>query len=181
MVLGQAGFESRDENAGEVPSAMSMRWPHAAAVWSGKLLVADAGNNRLLVWNSLPQQAGQSADFILGQSSVEGVDHNQSFYWPRRNSLNMPYGICASERVGVLVADTANSRILGWNAQDLASNEGASALFGQPDFNAKGDNRWQPAVADSLCWPYSIQAFESIIVIVDSGNNRISIWNYANE
>ncbi len=48
LVLGQAGFDRREENAGGEPSAMSMRWPHALARWGDALCVADAGNNRLM-------------------------------------------------------------------------------------------------------------------------------------
>lgn len=168
LVLGQTDFTRRDENAGSDPTAMSMRWPHAASMWMGRLSITDAGNNRILVWNTWPEKMGAPADEIIGQSNAQSVDHNRALYWPRENSLNMPYGISSAGDV-LYVADTANSRILGW------CNE-ACGLLGQPDFNAKGDNRWQPPVADSLCWPYGVQAIDGYLVISDSGNNRVSIW-----
>jgi hypothetical protein len=186
LVLGQNDFATRDENAGADPSAMSMRWPHAITFWNDRFCVSDAGNNRILVWGKCPEVSGASADGVIGQSDTTNVDFNQAFYWPRCNTLNMPYGITSSGD-WLIVADTANSRLLAWRDRSLdpaepveTGTEGdASALFGQKDFHEKGDNRWQPAAADSLCWPYGVQAVDSMIVMADSGNNRVSIWKLA--
>ena len=56
----------------------------------------------------------------------------------------------------------------------------ALALAGQRGFADKGDNRWLPAERDSLCWPYAlapIGAGGQSMVIVDSGNNRVLLWD----
>jgi hypothetical protein len=179
LVLGQPDFARRDENAGSAPDAASMRWPHALAWWRGHLCVADAGNNRVLVYRGLPASSGQAADHVLGQASTALVDHNQSLYWPRASTLNMPYGVAA---LGdwLVVADTANSRLLGFHADHLATGASASALVGQVDFHQKGDNRWQAPRGDSLCWPYGVSACgDGRLVVADSGNNRVSIWQVA--
>jgi len=175
VVLGQPNFTQRDENAGAQPSAMSMRWPHDIAVWCGHLCVADAGNNRIMIWKGIPTQNGAPCDFILGQTDFNCVDHNQALYWPRANSVNMPYGVSAINE-WLLVADTANSRLLGWHIDDLHSGSNAQALTGQMNFHDKGDNRWQPQVADSLCWPYGLQVVGNMAVVADSGNNRVHLW-----
>ena len=174
-VLGQKNFECRDENAGGVPSKMSMRWPHGLAYWKDHLCVSDAGNNRIMVWKGIPETNGADCDYILGQKDEILVDHNQSLYWPRANTLNMPYGI-ASFRDWLIVADTANSRLLSWHIDDLKNNAHARGLCGQDNFHVKGDNRWLPAVADSVCWPYGIQIENDILTVADSGNNRVSLW-----
>jgi hypothetical protein len=178
VVLGQREFSTRDENAGADPSAMSMRWPHAITFWQDKLCVSDAGNNRILVWNQCPSQSGANADILLGQADSCNVDFNQSYYWPRCNTLNMPYGMSATGD-WLLVADTANSRMLGWNIAQAGTAGDAAALFGQKDFHEKGDNRWQPTSSNSLCWPYGVQAINDLVVVSDSGNNRVSIWRLA--
>jgi hypothetical protein len=143
------------------------------------LCITDAGNNRILVFTGVPRSAGAAADFVLGQAHAAAVDHNQSSYTPRASSLNMPYGICAAGE-WLLCADTANSRLLGYHVSDLRTGASARSLFGQLDFARKGDNRWQPASADSLCWPYAVSACthgaETRVVIADSGNNRVSVW-----
>ena len=178
LVLGQTDFVSRNENAGDEASAMSMRWPHGIALWRGHLCISDAGNNRVMIWKNFPEDNGAACDFVLGQTSTERIDHNQSLYWPRATTLNMPYAI-ASHDDWLLVTDTANSRLLGWHIDDLETGAAARALTGQLNFHDKGDNRWQPPVADSVCWPYGLQTSGKVVAVADSGNNRVSLWRLA--
>lgn len=173
-VLGQPGFETRDENAGRVDAA-GMRWPHAVAHWQGWLCVADAGNNRLMLWPRDPDEPHAAAERLIGQRDAASVDHNRGEYWPSARSLNMPYGV-AVHRGRLLVADTANSRLLRF---DTPADEAASALAGQRGFADKGDNRWAFAARDSLCWPYSVAVSGDTAVIADSGNNRVLLWDVA--
>jgi hypothetical protein len=77
LVLGQRSFTARDENAGGGPDAVGMRWPHAIAVWCGEVMVADAGDNRIMGWRSLPGASGQSCDYVLGQA-MHRIDHNRA-------------------------------------------------------------------------------------------------------
>ena len=142
LVLGQRDFTCRNENAGSEPADFSMRWPHDVTLWRGRLCVADAGNNRIMVWDQSPSANGAPCDHFLGQNSSVLVDNNQSLYWPTAATLNMPYGITS---VGdwLVVADTANSRLLGWHHDDCVTGVAARVLTGQVDFSAKGDNRWQ--------------------------------------
>jgi hypothetical protein len=174
-VLGQGDFSTRNENGGGDPDARSLRWPHAIALWNGRLCVADAGNNRVMVWNSVPARDNSPCDTVLGQGDAASVDHNRSRYWPDADALNMPYGLAALGDT-LLVADTANSRLLGWSDAGAA----AARLTGQPDFAAKGDNRWLAPVRDSLCWPYGIAVSSAgLAVVADSGNNRVLLWPLA--
>lgn len=177
-VLGQADFTCHDENDGGEPTASSMRWPHAVAIWAGRLCISDAGNNRIMVWDTIPDHNNASCDWILGQNDSHRVDHNQSLYWPTAGNLNMPYG-CTAAGNWLLAADTANSRLLAWHADDCHTGADARALTGQPDFHAKGDNRWQLPVRDSLCWPYGIMQCDGLVAVSDSGNNRVVLWRLA--
>jgi len=159
LVLGQPDFEHRDENAGNVGAA-TLRWPHAVIVWQQQLCVADAGNNRVL---------------LLGQRDALALDHNRGEYWPSAHSFNMPYGLALhGERL--FVADTANSRLLRFDSPRVAE---AQAVAGQAGFADKGDNRWQAAARDSLCWPYALTFAGDTAVVVDSGNNRVLLWDVA--
>lgn len=173
-VLGQADFRHRDENAGNVGAA-SLRWPHAIVHWRGWLCVADAGNNRLLLWANDPQQPLQPCDHLIGQADDTALDHNRGQYWPAASSLNMPYGL-AVQGGRLLVADTANSRLLRFD--DPTATQ-AQALAGQASFADKGDNRWQLPARDSLCWPYALAVAGPQAVVVDSGNNRVLLWTLA--
>lgn len=175
LVLGQISMTSRDDNAGLGVEARGMRWPHSAASDGDAFLVADSGNNRVMVWRRMPSRDGAPCDFVLGQADILASEHNRAHYLPDGACLNMPYG-CAAMDGRILVADTANSRLLGFSTPELAMGGPADRLSGQPDFRAKGDNRWMVPVRDSLCWPYGITAMGDIAVIADSGNNRVLLW-----
>ncbi len=178
LVLGQADMCSRhDVGTSLHDGAGGVRWPHAIAWHDGHLLVADAGNNRILGWRGWPQQDGAPAELVLGQADFGSLEHNRGAYLPTARSLNMPYGL-ASTHDWLLVADTANSRLLGWKPP-LRNDAAAQALAGQPDFTSKGDNRWQLPQRDSLCWPYGLAASGDVVAVADSGNNRVLLWRLA--
>ena len=178
LVLGQPDFEHRDENGGGPPDASSLRWPHQVTSHDGQLAVADAGNNRVLVFNEPPEHNNPAADRILGQANATAVDHNQGRYWPSASAFNMPYGI-ASAPGTLLVADTANSRLLGWRTKKIETGRPATHLHGQPHFATKGDNRWQAPAPDSLCWPYGVSTCGDLVIVSDSGNNRVQLFRMA--
>jgi hypothetical protein len=178
-VLGQRDFVTRDENGGTSCGSAGMRWPHAIALLEdGGLIVADAGNNRLMVWEREPAFDGAPCDYVIGQRDTDGGDHNGGTYWPTSSTLNMPYG-CTFAGETLVVADTANSRLVGWRRSDVHAGAAAYGLVAQPDFLAKGDNRWTHVERDSLCWPYGVAACERTLVIADSGNSRVLLWDLA--
>jgi hypothetical protein len=96
----------------------------------------------------------------------------------------MPYGAAVAGDL-LVVADTANSRLLAWRIEDLwRHGANAHALAAQPDWNSKGDNRWLPAARDSVCWPYSVALAQGgpavhTLLVADSGNNRVLLWPMA--
>jgi hypothetical protein len=143
LVLGQPDMSSRNENGGGLASASSMRWPHAIAFWQDNLVVSDAGNNRVMIWQGMPQENNQPCSVVLGQKSFDVVELNQGVYFPSVSSLSMPYGVAVAAD-WLVVADTANSRLLGWQSppsiQSLQA-AAADALVGQLDFQSKGENR----------------------------------------
>ena len=178
VVVGQRDFDSRDENAGEDAGPLGLRWPHSVVSSNGQLMVSDAGTNRILVWNSWPDVPGVHADYVIGQLDFDGLEHNQGNYWPHAGSLNMPYGLACSDD-WIVAADTANSRLVGWRPELLNQAAKATGLGAQPNFGAKGDNRWLMPVRDSICWPYSVSICGRTLIIADSGNNRILFWDFA--
>ena len=184
LVLGQSGFDTRDENGGGAPDARSMRWPHAITFPADGLCVADAGNNRLMRWLRPPTANNAACDVMVGQAGALLVEHNQASYYPDAACLNMPYGAAVAGDL-LVVADTANSRLLAWRVDSLQRHGvNAVALAAQPDWNSKGDNRWLPAVRDSVCWPYSValgapSSGRDTLLVADSGNNRVLLWSLA--
>jgi len=179
LVLGQGNMNSRDENGGGTPTAASMRWPHALTIWGEKLVVADAGNNRLMIWDKIPTENNQPCSLVLGQKQFDTVELNQGDYFPSDASLSMPYSV-AGANAWLICADTANSRLLGWQG-DLTLGMPALGLTGQPHFQSKSENTsYGRATRNSLCWPYGIQICGNTAIIADSGNNRVLLWSLVN-
>ncbi len=179
VVLGQTDMESRDENGGGNPTASTMRWCHDITVWNNNLVVTDAGNNRVMIWQGIPTENNAPCTVVTGQKTFDLVEMNQGVYFPKANSLSMPYGVAATPD-WLLVTDTANSRLLAWKKpQSILSLQGADAdlVIGQNNFYSKGENRdYGLPTRDSLNWSYGINVHNNTAVIADSGNNRILLW-----
>lgn len=173
VVLGQPDSCSREENRGAAASSSSFRWPHDLVEYRGGLLIADAGNHRLLGWRCPPSQ-DRPADLVIGQPDFESA--TEFPYAPQDGAgLRFPYALAASGDE-LFVADTANNRILGWPDGVGAGSSAATIVLGQPDLCANGENRWQQVAADTLCWPYGLDTSDTMIAVADSGNNRVMLW-----
>jgi hypothetical protein len=174
LVLGQPDFTTRDQDAGS--DSQGMRWPHAVATTGDMLFVADAGSSRVMVWSRVPRRNGVACDFVLGQQEFHDRDHNRGHYEAGASTLNMPYGLCIlSDQL--VIADTANSRLLGFDLASVGMVPSAQRLTGQPTFIARGDNRWGEPSRESLCWPYAVSSCGTTLVIADTGNNRVLLWD----
>jgi hypothetical protein len=181
LVLGQPDMISRNENGGSSPTATSMRWCHDITFWDENLVVADAGNNRVMIWQGMPTENNAPCAVVLGQKNFNCVEMNQGVYFPNASSLSMPYGVGVADN-WLVVADTANSRLLGWRKpESILSLQGAIAdgLVGQKDYQSKGENRnFGLPKRDSLNWCYGIKIVNKTAVVADSGNNRILLWQF---
>jgi len=145
-----------------------------AVAWRGGLAVADAGNNRVMLWHAMPDDNGAPADALFGQTDMGACDANLGAYYPTSQAVNMPYAL-TTLGTRLVIGDTANSRLLGLDDNAMAAH--ADRLNGQPDFAAKGDNGWGLAGRNTVCWPYGLSALGETVAVADSGNNRILIWN----
>ncbi|MFC4945122.1 NHL repeat-containing protein [Pseudonocardia sp. GCM10023141] len=175
IVLGQPDASHREENRGADADADSFRWPHDITGTDDRLLIADAGNHRVLGWSPHPD-SDAPADMLLGQP-----DFAASAEWPygphRGDRFRFPYG--AKYEAGRLAAaDTANNRILLWDAIPT-DGRAADHVLGQPSFTANGENRWSSVQRDSMCWPYGLALHGNLLAVADSGNNRVVIWRRA--
>lgn len=171
VILGQPSPDDVDENRGGPVCARSFRWPHAIAGDASRLLVADAGNHRVLAFEPLPHE-DCDASGVMGQPDFSTAAELP--YIPQGPArLRFPYGI-AFDAGRLAIADTANNRVL---VRDGAGQR----VLGQDDFNANGENRWKAVTHDSLCWPYGIWLHRDTLAIADSGNNRLLVWNLASK
>lgn len=173
VLLGQPDLTQRDENRGRDPGADTFRWPHDIAGTGEVLLVADAGNHRVLGWSPIPD-GDRPADLVLGQDVMTTATE-----WPygpqRATGHRFPYAVSVADGRAV-VADTANNRLLVWNRVPDTTQAPPDHVLAQPDFAANGENRWDQVADDTLCWPYGVHLAGDRLAVADSGNNRVMLW-----
>ncbi len=128
LVLGQAAFGDSTVNAGGAASASSLSNPFGVWTDGVRLVVADKGNNRILVWTTFPTTNGQAADLVLGQPSFSAVAPGGG-----ASGARQPSGV-TSNGVQLVVADGDNHRVLVWNTFPTASAQGADVVLGQSTF-----------------------------------------------
>lgn len=109
-VLGQAS--STSNAAVTPPTASTMRSPRGVLVAHGSLFVADADNNRVLVWTPVPTSGSPEgapappATRVLGQPDLTtGVGQ------PVDDASLVPWGMCVSGRA-LYVVDNLRNRVL---------------------------------------------------------------------
>jgi hypothetical protein len=110
VVLGQPDMVSNASNNGGL-SEKSLAAP--SGVWSDgtRLYVADSGNSRVLVWNTIPTSNQQEADGVLGQPDfASGTENNGGL---GALTLRGPSGLYC-DGVQLYVSDTGNNRVLGY-------------------------------------------------------------------
>ncbi len=130
-VFGQPGFTTGSSGT----TATSMGSPFGVCIDAdGNLWVSQAGNDRILRFANAatrPEVAGAAADQVLGQSTFTGQGFGLSI-----TKFNNPTGIFVDAAGTLWVADSLNSRIVGFsNAAALGNGAPADRLFGQPDFD----------------------------------------------
>ncbi len=186
-VIGQAGT-STDEYGVDYRhiSARSLAAPADVAAEGNSVVVADRGNNRVLVYpGSASGATNPAAAVVVGQTDMHGFVANQDQARPGAATLSGPAGVAL---VGgrLFVADTENHRVLVWNS--LPSRDGAPAdvVLGQADFAGRRPNRgrgdgngdgYSDAGADGFFYPTGIASDGTHLFVADRMNNRVLVWD----
>lgn len=177
VVLGQLLAANTQRNAGGEIDAASLLYP--SGVWSDgeKLIVADAWNHRVLIWNNFPTENGQSADVVVGQPTMQnnlpnvkgvGTDASaQNLYWP--------YGVWSNGE-HLWIADTGNRRVLFYENIPTKNYMAADKVIGKNNFEDKDYE------SENAVWPYSVKVSEDgVLAITDTQYYRVLIWNKWND
>jgi hypothetical protein len=191
IVLGQPDFTHNDINypSGSI-SASSLSNPTSVAVANGFIVVADKGNNRVLIWKGIPTSNNTPATFELGQTAsttsgtVDCTDNTQYCFttgaagsdkFPQGAStwtlaMNQPSDVWTNG-TKLLVVDTNNQRVLAWNAIPNVNNLLAAGLIGFTQFGSTSQSGG--AGSQALHSPTSVSSDGSAVFVADSVNNRV--------
>ena len=141
-----------------------------------KLLIADTGNNRVLIFNTIPTTDNASANFVIGQPNMTASDPNQGNPDPTANTLYFPHSVHYDTTVDKLfIADEYNHRILVYNDIPVTDDASADFAIGQRDLVSKV--LADPPTNLSLSYPYDVYSDGTRLFVADYGNNRVLIWN----
>ncbi|MDD5490024.1 MAG: hypothetical protein PHP25_05105, partial [Candidatus Moranbacteria bacterium] len=157
-------------------SSSSMSFPVNFAVADGKLFITDSGNNRILIFNSVPVSSGAAADAVLGQDNLHDFSINQGRISPTEKTFWKPNGIFYDGKK-FFVDEVYNRRVLIYNSLPSSSSAGANVEIGQIDFNHNDINQGGAAAANTFRSGGGLYSDGTKFIAVDVNNNRVLIYN----
>lgn len=169
-VIGQTDFSERDYDPANAI------WPYSVKVGpQGELAIVDTQFYRVLLWHNASSAFQQPADVLIGQPDFAQNGQNQFSFFPQAHTLSWCYDVCFY-RQGLWIADTGNSRVLGFHSIPQRHNQPADLVIGQPNFTTGSENKDTiQTTENTLYWPFSLQAEGQQLAIADTGNHRIMI------
>ena len=206
VVLGQANFNvavEPDLTKGTTDAhANTLLNPVSVTSDGIHLFVADLGNNRVLIWNSIPTQNQQPADVVVGQKDFDtaisndardlcpsnGTDKDGNPTYPARCGKTMDFPRFAlSDGKRLFIADGGNDRVLVYNSIPTQNAAAADVILGQPDENASvvssTTDLFHPllrqSAADITPTPTSLAWDGTNLYVTDSANRRILVFTPA--
>ena len=138
--------------------------PVSASSDGTKLAISDRNNNRILIWESIPD-SNVDPDIVIGQTNFETQMEGSSL-----SELDFPGQVFISPNGKMLVADSNNNRILIWKTFPTKSGQSA-------DYAINIDQ----LIGTKESWPWGVWTDdEKLAVSVTSGGdngNKIILWN----
>jgi hypothetical protein len=133
--------------------ALSLDHPAGVYADGERLFVADRGNHRVLIWNTLPT-ANVPPDVVIGQpdmqSNVSG-DGLASMNWP---------SVVRSDGQRLFVADTNNNRVLVWNRIPTQNGQPADYAI----------------TAKNLQWPWGLWTDGQTLMVSGTRTAQVLVW-----
>lgn len=172
LVLGQPNMTSGDVNSGGSISASSLNAPLGIMFDGTRLIVADYGNNRVLIWNSWPSANQTPADVVVGQTALNVMV--APTVNPTEFLLKAPAGAW-SDGSKLYIADDGYNRILIYNSIPTTNGVPANVVIGQPDMYQRIANNGGRSLA-SIYDPSNVWSDGTKMIVGDSANHRVLIY-----
>lgn len=203
LVLGQADLGS-DKQSRKYPdyavAADALLAPTSVTVTASRVIVADLGLNRVLIWNSIPTRNGQPADVVVGQpdfaspefksggtptthklceSNGTGSDGQPTYPDRCAATLDMPRAVLTDGQ-RLYVADSGNDRVLIWKSIPATNGAPADIVLGQWNFELnQSSDTGEPrrvAATDSFKTPTALAWDGTNLYVSDTYNRRVLVY-----
>ncbi|MFH1801495.1 MAG: hypothetical protein ABH804_01535 [archaeon] len=125
------------------------------------LILADRNNNRILIWNSLPEENSEP-DIVLGQDNFFTNNPGSGL-----DKLNWPVSV-ATDGIHLIVADTYNHRILIWNTFPTTNGKPADIVLQGLD---------DPSIKGNIAWPWAVWTNGEKMIVTSTASSQVLIWN----
>jgi hypothetical protein len=168
FVVGKASFGDTSTACGPAT------WldPEDFHVGGGRLVVADTGHHRVLVYATVPTGPGAVPDLVLGQGGFTSCSPNRGLAVPQADSLRDPSGVWTDgERL--VVVDTGNHRVLVWTTFPAVPGQPANLVLGQATFGTASPS----GGASGLSNPVAVDGNGNQLAVADQGNHRVLVWD----
>lgn len=173
VVVGQTDFTTTTSGLG------ADKFGDPRGFWTDgkRLVICDATNNRVLIWNSVPTANGAAADVVVGAPDFNTAGSAV----PSATSIGEPIGV-VSDGTMLVVSDYNFNRVLIYSPFPTTNNAPASQVLGQSAFtNSAGNDDDQNGVQDAaptgrtLFGPADVNIIGRRLLVADQGNNRVLV------
>ena len=182
FVLGQPDSTSGDPR---ITSLGSHNGARQVVTVNGKFIVADSESSRVVIYDTIPTSGTARQSVVVGQPNFDS-DADAC----NNSSLKEVRTVAATPDGKLIVTDSGNNRVLIWNAVPTIHGQAADVVLGQAelahctenDDNQDGAADETPSAdaqpsARTLSWPAGVWSDGKRLVVVDSNNFRVLIWN----
>ncbi len=175
VVVGQNRFTSNKANQGGVPAANTLYLSTATGVlvYNGKLIVTDRLNNRVLIFNKIPEVNNQAADVVIGQDNFNtNLKNKGGTIGPC--GLDGPRSVAVDEYGKLYIAEAGNARILVFDSIPTINGQCANSVIGQEDFTSGAGSTSDSTFNTFISY---VALVNNKMVVSDQGNHRILIFD----
>jgi len=145
----------------ETNDGLLFNHPMNIATSGNKFLLADTRNNRILIWNSIPNH-NDSPDLVLGQKNFIENTPGDSL-----SQLDWPVSV-STDGEKVVVADTFNNRILIWKTFPVQNAQPADIVIDFKNFENEKER---------IEWPWDVWTDGEKLIATSTSLGYVLIWN----